>query len=182
MKRLIAPMIAAAVALTPGLAAAKCFPMDLTNALEALTLKRELMVASLSCSGDMSSDYNRFVAQHGSALDGHSRRLQAHFRQAYGGQSESRFMKFDSALSNEISYKVMMNSNYCNEAVVLFSTVREMQQAQLIEVASTRPVPDNIARDMCAPPKSGQSTAQVQAPAPVNAAVQTTPAGAPRPR
>jgi hypothetical protein len=166
MKRFTATVIAAAMAATPIAASAKCFPQDLVSALEALSLKRELMVASLSCSGDLSNDYNRFVAQYGSALDGHSRRIQAHFRQAYGGQSVSRFMKFDSALSNEISYQVMMNSEYCNEAVKLFSTVREMQQAQLIEVASSRPPLDNVSTQLCA----ATSTAQAPDAAP---AVQT---------
>ena len=91
-------------------------------------------------------------------------------------------MKFDSALSNEISYKVMMNSNYCTEAVALFSIVREMQQAQLISVASSRPVPDNISREMCAAPNAGQSTAHAPsaAPAPVKAAVQAPAAARPR--
>jgi len=165
MKRFTATLIAAAMTVAPVAASAKCFPKDLLSALEALSLKRELMVASLSCSGDMSSDYNRFVAQWGPALDGHSRKVQAHFRQAYGGQSESRFMKFDSALSNEISYKVMMNSEYCNEAVKLFATVREMQQAQLVEVASSRPALDNVSNQLC-------STATAQAPVP--AAVKTS--------
>lgn len=165
MKRFTATLIAAAMIVAPIAASAKCFPQDLVSALETLSLKRELMVASLSCSGDMSSDYNRFVAQYGAALDGHSRKVQAHFRQAYGGQSESRFMKFDSALSNEISYKVMMNSEYCNEAVKLFATVREMQQAQLVEVASSRPALDNVSSQLC-------STATAQAPTP--AAAQTS--------
>ncbi len=175
MKRFTATLIATAVSLTPVAASAKCFPQDLVSALDALSLKRELMVASLSCSGDMSNDYNRFVAQHGATLDTQSRRVQAHFRQAYGGQSEARFMKFDSALSNEISYKVMMNSDYCSEAVKLFTTVREMQQTQLIEVASSRPPLDNVSSQLCVPTTSGQSTAQAPNPAPIQAAVQTTP-------
>jgi hypothetical protein len=75
-------------------------------------------------------------------------------------------MKFDSALSNEISYKVMMNSNYCNEAVKLFATVRDMQQAQLIELASSRPALDNVSNQLC-------STATAQAPTPVSAPAQS---------
>ena len=175
MKRFTATVIAAALAATPIAATAKCFPRDLAGALEALSLKRELMVASLSCSGDLSNDYNRFVAQYGSTLDGHSRRIQAHFRQAYGGQSEAKFMKFDSALSNEISYRVMMNSGYCAEAVQLFSTVRDMEQAQLIEVASSRPALDNVSSQLCAPTTTAQAPAASPAATPVAAQTKQKP-------
>ena len=157
MKGFTATLMAVAMTATPIAVSAKCFPHDLKGALGAFSLKRELMVASLSCSGDLSSDYNRFVAQHGTALDSHSRQVQAHFRKSYGGQSEARFMKFDSALANEISFRVMMNSNYCTEAVSLFAVVREMQQAQLVEVASSRPVPNNVSDQLC-------TTSSAQAP------------------
>jgi hypothetical protein len=151
------PMILAALLVTlPLMADARCFPESMRDALKHISLKREMMVAALSCTGDLGDKYNQLMVKHGSVFDGHTKAVRAHFQRHYGGGGENHFMRFDSRLANEISLKAMLDPGYCGEAFTLIQQLMT-ESEPLHAVVGGRPVLDHGEGAICKPAPQRQA-------------------------
>ena len=117
--RLIAAGLAAVVASAPAMAQTCVQPAE-KAAFEVRALQSQLMVAALACQQD--EQYNRFVREYGSELQGAYKGIAAHYRRTGGARSQNTLDSYITQLANAQSQDgIRQGTHFCRNVLPLFT-------------------------------------------------------------
>jgi len=110
-------------------------------AVRVRVLQTELMVAALSCRGQLNPEYpsyyNKFVQKFAPELARHAKVLKEHFVGIYGSDALAEMDRFVTRIANDASHRSMAASDFCAASAPLFASTLSAELEDLGAVAYT---------------------------------------------